>query len=122
MEPSAKGNLEGKVNFARGEISSGARAPENVYMGISPGASQTSCKVWLASGERHRCSNEAKTRKPLKFDGVPKLPNRSQPLWAEFHHIVGDMFNKFFRLSIHALLRRFSPTNLCDSAQMAIFA
>jgi len=25
------------------------------------------CKVWLASGERRRCSNEGKTRKPLTF-------------------------------------------------------
>ena len=46
----------------------------------SPGDGQTSCKVWFASGERHRCSNKAKTRNPLKFVGCPKLPNRSQPL------------------------------------------
>ena len=26
----------------------------------------------MASVERHRCSNEAKTRKPLKFGGVPQ--------------------------------------------------
>jgi len=30
------------------------------------------CKVWLASVERHHCSNEAKTRKLLKFGGVPQ--------------------------------------------------
>jgi len=33
---------------------------------------QTSCKVLLASGERRRCSNEAKTLNPLKFAGVPQ--------------------------------------------------
>ena len=30
------------------------------------------CKVWLTSVERRRCSNEAKSRNPLKFAGVPK--------------------------------------------------
>jgi len=40
----------------------------------SPGDGQTSCKVWLASVERRRCSNEAKTRNPLKFSGVPNEP------------------------------------------------
>jgi len=39
--------------------------------------------------EPRRCSNEAKTRNPLKFAGYPKLANGSQPLWAEVHHIVG---------------------------------
>jgi len=34
----------------------------------------------LASGERRRCSNEAKTRNQLKFAGLPKLANGSQPL------------------------------------------
>jgi len=34
--------------------------------------SQTSCKVWLASVERRRCSNETKTRNLLKFAGVPQ--------------------------------------------------
>ena len=38
----------------------------------SPGDGQTSCKLYLASGERRRCSNEAKTRNPLKFAGVPE--------------------------------------------------
>jgi len=43
----------------------GARAPENVYIVHQPGDGQTSCKVWFASVERRRCSNEAKTRNPL---------------------------------------------------------
>ena len=38
----------------------------------SPGDGQISCKVWLDSGERCRCSNEGKTRKPLRFAGVPQ--------------------------------------------------
>jgi len=40
----------------------------------SSGDGQTSCEVWLASGERRRCSNEGKTRNPLKFAGVPQTP------------------------------------------------
>ena len=36
----------------------------------SAGDGQTPCKVWLISVDRRRCSNEAKTRNPLKFAGV----------------------------------------------------
>jgi len=50
-----------------------------------PGDGQTSCKVWLTSFERRRCSNDAKTQNLLKFTGVPKLTKRSQPL---SHRIV----------------------------------
>ena len=59
------------------------------------------------------CSNAAKTRKPLKVAGVPKLPKRSQPasgpkftiLWAHVEEIL--LLNKFFfRLSIHALVAK----------------
>jgi len=48
----------------------GATAAKNVYIVYRAGDGQTSCKVWLASAERRRCSNEAKTRNPLKFVGV----------------------------------------------------
>ena len=51
------------------------REPPKMYIQCtSPGDGQTSCKVWLASGERRRCSNESKTRNPLKFAGVPQTP------------------------------------------------
>jgi len=40
--------------------------------GWHPGDSQTSCKVWLASGEQRRCSNEGKMWNQLKFAGVPQ--------------------------------------------------
>jgi len=36
------------------------------------GYDQTSCKVWLDSSERRRCSNKAKTLNLLKFAGVPQ--------------------------------------------------
>jgi len=43
-------------------------------------------KVWLMSTTRVPCSNEAKTRNTLKFAGVPKLTNRSQPI--SVHHTM----------------------------------
>ena len=57
----------------------------------SPGDGETSCKVWLASGERCPCSNKARTRNPLKFAGVPQTPEpisativgRSSPYCAD---------------------------------------
>ena len=76
---------------------------------ISSGDGQTSCKVWLASTERRCCSNEAKTRNPLKFSGCPKLANRSQPLVSRNSPYCEDilLFNKlFFRLPIHALVAK----------------
>jgi len=81
----------------------------------SSGDAQTSCKVWLASGERRRCSNEGKTRKPLKFAGVPKTHEQisavSGPkfaiLWGRVEEI--SLFNKFFQLSIHAVVAKTQP-------------
>ena len=73
----------------------------------SPGDGQTSCKVWLASGERRRCGNEAKTRNPLKFSRVPKLASRSQPLVGRSSPCSGGhleeilLLNKFFPIAHH---------------------
>jgi len=44
------------------------------FQSTSPYDVQTSCKVWLISVERRRCSNIAKTRNPLNC----KLADRSQ--------------------------------------------
>ena len=62
----------------------------------------TSCKVWLVSVERCRCSNEAKMRKPLKFAGVPQtrqsISADSGPkftiLWEHVEEIL--LLSKFF--------------------------
>ena len=43
-----------------------------MYVYTSPGDGQTSCKVWLASVERRRCSSKGKRSNPLKFAGVPQ--------------------------------------------------
>jgi len=65
----------------------------------SPGDGQTSCKVWLASGVQRRCSNEAKTRSPLKFAGVPQTVklNRSQPLMGRVSPYCEDMWRRYCR-------------------------
>jgi len=42
----------------------------------------------LTPTTRVPCSNAAKTRNPLNLQGCSKLPNRSQPLVAEVHHIT----------------------------------
>jgi len=91
------------------------KAPKMYTMCSSSGDAQTSCKVWLASGERRRCSNEGKTRKPLKFARVPKTHEQisavSGPkfaiLWGRVEEI--SLFNKFFQFSIHAVVVETQP-------------
>jgi len=68
----------------------------------SQGDGQTSCKVWLTSVEPRRYSNEAKTRNPLKFAGVPQTPEPisgvSGPKFTILHERVEEilLFNKLF--------------------------
>jgi len=46
-------------------------------------------KVWLTPTTRVPCNNAAKTKKPLKFDGVPQTRQRiSAASGAKVHHIV----------------------------------
>ena len=79
-----------------------ATAAENVYIVYQPGKGQTLSKVWLASVERRRCSNEAKTRKPLKLAGVPQTNETISAtsrlkytlLWGHVEEIL--LLNKFF--------------------------
>jgi len=91
----------------------GEQEPPKMYIWrTSPGDGQTSCKVWLASGERRRSTNEAKTRTPLKFAGVPKTPERisavSGPIFAILCRHVEEILTltSFFRLPIHALVAK----------------
>jgi len=80
----------------------GQEPPKMYILYTSPGDGQTSCKVWLASVEQRHCSNEAKTRNPLKFAGVPQTPEpisaaaglKFSILWGNVEEIV--LFNKFF--------------------------
>jgi len=49
------------AEYIGGTLRYGAITAENVYIMSQPGDGKTSCKVWLASVERRRCSNKAKT-------------------------------------------------------------
>ena len=89
---------------------------------VSIGALWSTPQVWLP------CSNAAKTRYPLKHDGVPQTPETisvvSGPkftiLWGHVEEIL--LLNKFFSdCRYMPWLRRYSLTKLCDGAQMAIF-
>jgi len=59
------------------------------------------------------------------LQGCPKLPNRSQAFVdrsSPYYQDVGLLFNKFFSdCRYMPYLRRYSPTKLCDGAEMAIF-
>jgi len=74
------------------------------------------------------CSNAAKTQNPLKFVGVPQTNETisavSGPKFTILSGHVEEilLFNKSFSDCRSILyLRRYSPTKLCDGAQMAIF-
>ena len=59
----------------RAVIPLGVQQPPKVYRPIyctRPGDVETPCKVLLASVQRLRCSDEARTRNRLKFAGVSK--------------------------------------------------
>jgi len=85
-------------------------------------------QVWLTPNTGVPCSNAAKTRNPLKFAGVPQtrqqLSAASGPkftiLWGHMEEIL--LLNKFSSdCRCVPSLRSYSPTKLCDGAQMAIF-
>ena len=69
----------------------------------------------LADSTRVPCSNNAKTRKPLKFDGVPQTNEMilaaSGPKFTRLCVQVEEMLllNIFFRLSINALVAKIQP-------------
>jgi len=57
------------------------------------GAPSVQCrKVWLTPTTRVPCSNAAKTRKPLKFEGVPQTRQQisaiSRPLSSPYYQVV----------------------------------
>ena len=83
------------------------KGPEPLKMYIwcsSPGDGQTSCKVWLASGERHRYSNKVKTRIPLKFAGVPQTPEPISAASVPKFAILWDMWRRYCCLTSFFLI------------------
>jgi len=83
----------------------------SLYSVLQPGDGHTSRKVWLASGKRRRCSNEGKTRKPLKFTGVAQTRQQisavSRPKFTILRGHVEDilLLNKFFNKSMNQDLK-----------------
>jgi len=76
-------------------------------------------KVWLTPNTWLPCSNAAKTRNPLKLAGMPKLPDRSQPLVGRSSRYCRDMWRRyccltsfFFWLLIHALVAKIWPNKV----------
>jgi len=74
------------------------------------------------------CSNAAKTRNQLKFGGMPQtnemISAASGPKLTILREHLEDilLLNKFFSDCRYVpYLWRYSPTKLCDGAQMAIF-
>ena len=96
--------------------------PPKMYMSCtSPGDGQISCKVWLASGEWRRCSNESKTRNPLKFaqNNRTDLSRYYEDMWKRYCCLTS-----FFRLRIDALVAKIQHDKIvrwwADGEQMAI--
>ena len=74
------------------------------------------------------CSNAAKMQNPLKFVGVPQTRQQisavSRPKFTILPGHVEEvlLLNKFFSDCRYVpQLRRYSPTKLCDGAEMSIF-
>ena len=69
-------------------------------------------KIWLMPTTRVPCSNDAKTQNLLKLAGVPQtnetISAASEPKFTILYRHVGEilLFNKFFRLSIRALVEK----------------
>jgi len=89
----------------------GQEPPKMYIWCASAGNGQTSCKVWLACDERRRCSNEAKTRNPLKLAGVPQTCRQISATSGPSSAYYEDMWRRyccgtslFLRLSMHALV------------------
>jgi len=87
---------------------------QNSVSGKSPRKCIYSVPAQETAKHRH-CSNERKTRNPLKFAGVPQTPEPisavSGPKFVIVRRHVGEMLllNKFFRLSINVLVAKIQP-------------
>ena len=69
--------------------------PPKMYIySTSPSKGQTLCKVWLGSVERRQCSNEAKTRKPLKLAGMPQTNEKISAASRPSSPYYGDMWRR----------------------------
>ena len=88
------------------------------------------CSTPQSLADAHYCCAVTLPRREgrLNLEGCSKLVNRSQPLVGRRSPYCGGhvedilLLNKFFFDCRYVpSWRRYSPTNLCDGAQMAIF-
>jgi len=117
-----------QVNFAPGKIPLRGNSRRKCINSLPvQETAKTSCKVWLASVERRRCINEAKTRNPLKFAGMLQTRQQisaiSRPKFTILSGHVEEvlLFNIFFPLSIHVLVAKIWPDKIVRCADMATF-
>jgi len=86
-------------------------------------------KVWLTPAAGVPCSTRhSSSGRIVNLLGCPKLPGRSQPLVGRRSPYCRDMWGRYCCLTGFSdcrynmpQLRRYSPTKLCDGAQMASF-
>jgi len=101
------------MNCASGKIPLRAKSSRKCKYSVpDQETAKTSCKVWLASAERCRCINKAKTRNPLKFAGMSKT---AEPISAaggpKFTILHVDMWGRYCCLT-------FSPiVDTCHSCE-----
>ena len=99
-----------QCEFAARRIKLGGMSPQNVYIVYQPKRPPNIVQSLVYLHSAPRCSNEAKTRNPSKFAGVPQLAS-GQPvsavsgpkftiLWGHVKEIL--LFKDFVRLSINA--------------------
>ena len=90
------------MNFAPGKIPLRSNNRRKCIYSLSAQVTAKHRAVWLAFVERRHCSNEAKTRKPLKCAGMPQTPEPisavSGPKFTILRGRVEDilMLKKFF--------------------------
>jgi len=109
----------------------GARTPENVYIMYKPRRQPNivQCKGWLASIERRRCSDETKTRNPLKVAGVPQtnetISASSEPkftrLWGHVEEISLFMAALWNRAGHYIFILRFLSIFCLSSFYLLFF-
>jgi len=105
------------VNFVPGEILLRSNSRQKCIYSPPAQVRAKHCAVWLASVERRRCSNETKTRKPLKLTGVPQTNETISAASRLSSPYCGDMWRKYCCLTSFfsdcryvPQLGRYSPT------------
>ena len=78
-------------------------------------------KVWLTPNTGVPCSNAAKMRNPLKLAGVPKLPDRSQPLVGRVVHPSRQTFSTDFEIVPRCVDDVVIMVTLCNRADHNMF-